>query len=156
MWCDCDVCKGEDPTKGGQTIPVYLRENHRRDQNLSLSAIAQRGRGISTSVQRNRGVTAIQGPSRARGSAPIHRGGNRGAPRLATPQLSSSRADLRSAALNPTHLDIQQDFAVQSRPLTPSHAEPMDLFRIPSPSYVLFSLRFCSTYNHLKSVFHGC
>jgi hypothetical protein len=36
MWCDCDVCKGEDPTKGGQTIPVYLRENHCHDQTSSV------------------------------------------------------------------------------------------------------------------------
>ncbi|KAG2135829.1 hypothetical protein DEU56DRAFT_913210 [Suillus clintonianus] len=129
VWCDCDVCKFAAPTKGGQNIPAYQRENHRRTQNLSLSAIAQRGRGASSSLQRDRGGLHV--PSRAHGSAP---------PRGAPPQprgsalrsANSGVSGSRSSATQPT---IPHEVPVPSRPPSPSQPEPMVLSRASSPSF---------------------
>ncbi|KIJ04973.1 hypothetical protein PAXINDRAFT_159199, partial [Paxillus involutus ATCC 200175] len=84
VFCDCNICKEQSPTDGGKYIPAYLRDHHRREQNLNLSTIAQRARGRARGLLSagpapvlQRGRTAPRGSNHVRAmsrSVPTPRG----------------------------------------------------------------------------------
>ncbi|KAH7930909.1 hypothetical protein BV22DRAFT_1136817 [Leucogyrophana mollusca] len=114
VWCDCNECKQADTQKGGQSVPVYLHDNHRRTQNLSQSAIALRGRGRTTTTLGQPASTIRRGRATPRGAQ-------------VQPQASSSRSVDEPAAAE--YMDIGDDFPApfESPPQSPpalAHAPP--------------------------------
>ncbi|KIJ57661.1 hypothetical protein HYDPIDRAFT_34901 [Hydnomerulius pinastri MD-312] len=148
VWCDCDVCKAANPAQGSQYIPSYLRQNHRRTQNLNRSAIAQRGRGspgpaLSTPIipPVQRGRATPQGLRSAAASSQNFRSRGRAQP-VFSPETHTTRtipipapAFVTPHGSEPTVLhspsspwpflsddepmDINTDFAEDSVPLSP-------------------------------------
>ncbi|KAF8840023.1 hypothetical protein BDN67DRAFT_693413 [Paxillus ammoniavirescens] len=106
VWCDCNTCKQQNPNENGKYIPAYLRDNHRQDQILGQTAIAQRGRGSAgrlssralAPVVQQRGRVAPRGALSAAPIPSITR--TRGGP---IPNPSTSRTNMPQAQYpNPT------------------------------------------------------